>query len=782
MPSSSQNANQSGEDDGQKEVISKPDEKKQDGMTDQPLNEPRNGQPNNDPQQEQEQQQQYPGAYAVRGINSVPNTNPAQGLQKDHLQAANGVDNLEDKSVDNILETTVASSNTETTNASAADTTTASNTADTTGIIGNNTSSMATTDSSMGGSTGGGGGTANSGTASGGTASTTQPLSETTARTELLLTASVVREDETLDRERLIAETEARVRREISDRGGPENITGISIVEAKEVKNVDSQNTKKQRRNRIIVATTILLLVAIGIVTFVSIRATSTKNNLNSTSDSSNETLDTNTTTLPTEKLPAAKEEEDEVTNYCVQEKLQNWVEMATPLQEYLDEIMATDVAKEVVQDCQTEIRAINEAGERSCRLEKEHNSPWNYGDLWISSIAEYKAMNKGSWNGALYLNGHYRLATILDLTMFLTEVFPPPFSCYADCYTAMGGGCEGNTPNASTWSVEPDGIFVSPEMYCQIEWAALDQAYIDLKNCAADSSTNVDSEYYSNQVYKFAFDFEKRENEKCSQAYCTTEPPLPHRTCGPEKTKDFVNGGSWLKEYFDGVFSYEKYKIANKSCRNEIKAFTEISENSCELETQFNATWNYGDRWLATSNFYMALNNFEPNGAVYTDGDYLLAILFDETFNFTIPIMKPQICLADCYTGQSWNGENNTCDFLDAVPPEEFNPLNLENFYESQSTISAQEYCDIDWESIDQAFIELKICAAKAVGEPLLITLEEYVCFFEYEKLRQKKCSEYYCDKEAFDDFDTTLEEYCQITPEQLDMIYSWSQTDWIR
>ena len=289
-----------------------------------------------------------------------------------------------------------------------------------------------------------------------------------------------------------------------------------------------------------------------------------------------------------------------------------------------------------------------------------------------------------------------------------------------------------------------------------------------------------MDSEYYSNQVYSIAFDFEKRENEKCAQNYCTTEPP--QRTCGPEKTKNFVEGGSWLKEYFDGIFSYEKYKIANKSCKDEIQAFTEISENSCQLENQFNATWNYGDRWLATSNFYISLNNFDPNGAVYTDGNYLLAILFDETFNFTIPIMKPQICLADCYTGQSWNGENNTCDFLDAIPPEEFNPLNLENFYTPQSTISTQEYCDIDWESIDQAFIELKICAAKAVGDPFLMTLEEYVCFFEYEKLRQKKCSEYYCDPDAFDDFDTSLEEYCQISPEQLDMIYSWSQTDWIR
>ena len=688
--------------------------------------------PQNHPQnpQQQQQQQQYPGAYAVRGINCVPDTT------NDHQ--AIGVNDASD----------------------AVDNTSLSNSDTNTDIPTSNTSSMV-----------------DSSTVTGTIPSPSQMI---TAESEVLtsslqssealvLTAIVVDEDET-ERKRmcLIAETEERVRREISGRGGPiveAEIVGSSVNE--------QQDTVGKRRNRNITGIIVALLVIV-IVTVVSITLTQ------NTSDKSS--ADVNNLEQAVEGFPTEK------TNF-VEEKLHKWVELNTELQEYLDAIMSTDISKTVSEDCKSEINAYTESAEKSCQLERLYDSPWNYGDMWLASTTTYKLMNDGSDNGAAYLDGHYRLATILDTTVYLSEVFPPPFTCYADCYTGIGNGCETllslapseysvNPQNVTTWFVEPESS-ISPNMYCKVAWGTVDQAYIDLKVCAANSSLNIDSQFISNEAYALSYGFEKKENQKCSENYCGQE-VLLQPECGQEKTNDFINGNSWLKEYFDLMFSSDKYKKAAESCKNEIDTFTETADMSCQLEKKFNSSWNYGDRWLATAASYAAMSDGNPNGAVYMDGHYMLAILFDETLNFTIPLMKSHVCLADCYTGMSWNGDNNTCDFLDKPAPEEINPFKLDSLFVSQSTISVDTYCNIEWGSVDQAFIDIKVCAAEAVGDPIMMTHEQYVCFFEYEKARQQQCSEYYCDEDT-SDFDITLEDYCQISSEQLDLIYTWSNTTWI-
>merc|ERR1712072_483057 len=115
---------------------------------------------------------------------------------------------------------------------------------------------------------------------------------------------------------------------------------------------------------------------------------------------------------------------------------------------------------------------------------------------------------------GAVYLDGYYLTALILYYTWYFTRPFPMHYSCLADCYTK--GECKDAHYTSVSQSVL-NGVFVSPKIYCQVEWATIDQAYIDLKLCAADSANarfNLDLEYYSKELYKADFDLEKRENE----------------------------------------------------------------------------------------------------------------------------------------------------------------------------------------------------------------------------------------------------------------------------
>ena len=675
----------------------------------------------------QNPQLQFPGAYAVRGINAVPNT------ENDHQ--AIGVN--DDDGVDNIT-------------SSITGTTTDSNT------IGNtNSNTNSTRDDS------------NSGSA--------PLLSQLTPRqSSIVLVASVVDEEEAERiRLRLIAETEARVRLEISQKG---------IVEAEIFGSFtdNQQETAKTKRNRKMESVVIGLIVII-VAIVVSILLTRNTGKESSAA--------TNNPGLPTAKPTAKPTQWDKMV--CVDEKLQEWVGLNTRLQQHFDTIMSTDLYKTISEDCMTEIDAYTRSTEKACVQEKTYKSPFNYGDFWLALTSVDKKLNDGSDNGAAYLDGHYRLASILDTTVSLTAVFPSPLTCYADCYMGAGGRCDslyalaptegGNNPfNVTTWFVEPEN-FLFPKWYCNIGWKAVDQSYIDLKICAIRSAGS-DIDLFngvSTDAYVLAYTEEKKTQQKCSQDYCGREFPQ-ERQCGKGKIKAFADSDSWLKQYFDLNFMGENYKKAAEKCQNEIDAFTEIADTSCYLENEYNSSWNYGDRWLASNSNYAYMNQGSTNGAIYMDGNYMLAVVLEETFNFTIPVMKPNMCLADCYTGMSWNGDGNTCDALDKPAPEDFNPFGLDSLFVSQSTISAEMYCNIEWASMDLAIVDIKICAAKAVGNPFLMTQDEYLCFLEYEKIRQQKCSEYYCD-EDFSNFDTTLEDYCQISPDLLDTIYTMSGTDWI-
>ena len=70
----------------------------------------------------------------------------------------------------------------------------------------------------------------------------------------------------------------------------------------------------------------------------------------------------------------------------CVQEKVDDWVASNNTLYQDLtcNCTMGSDSYKAAAAACSSEIDKYTAAAEESCQLEKEYDSPQNYGDRWL--------------------------------------------------------------------------------------------------------------------------------------------------------------------------------------------------------------------------------------------------------------------------------------------------------------------------------------------------------------------------------------------------------------
>ena len=119
----------------------------------------------------------------------------------------------------------------------------------------------------------------------------------------------------------------------------------------------------------------------------------------------------------------------------------------------------------------------------------------------------------------------------------------------------------------------------------------------------------------------------------------------------------------------------------------------------------------------------------FWGNGNIYFDGDYDLATMFPQTSNFT-QVGGSSTCLADCYTGLGPG-----CD-------------EYKSWLTNYGTVPAEDYCLLSWGNIDTQYNEIKLCAAKAIGDTSNsnLTKLEYVNIFRYQAVTQKQCRYQYC------------------------------------
>lgn len=179
--------------------------------------------------------------------------------------------------------------------------------------------------------------------------------------------------------------------------------------------------------------------------------------------------------------------------------------------------------------------------------------------------------------------------------------------------------------------------------------------------------------------------------------------------TCRQSTVNAWKATNTPFQDELDAVISTSLYQTAKSYCQSQIDLYNIASGVVCLLEEQSN-NYNlpYGEFWM--------------NGNIYFDGDYDLASMFSQTANFT-NVGDASSCLADCYTG------GPGC--IDLAP-----------WLVNYGQVSVEQYCSLQWGQIDTMYNEIKLCAAKAIGNPSNMTQLEYVNEFRYQLATQQECS----------------------------------------
>ena len=186
---------------------------------------------------------------------------------------------------------------------------------------------------------------------------------------------------------------------------------------------------------------------------------------------------------------------------------------------------------------------------------------------------------------------------------------------------------------------------------------------------------------------------------------------------CTDPKMEVWLAADDVYKQGLDAVMLYPQYQLAAEACADEIQAYNDATEASCK-KTKEIGIWNYGDYWLGTIWPAMAQSLPLTNGAPYNDGAYDLATMFGGSANFTVlepgnlPTLEQFVsfCIADCYIsgpGCEWA--------MDVVPPPEFGIPDL-FIKDGMPTITVEQYCASGITNADVAFMNMKVCAAKAI------------------------------------------------------------------
>ena len=171
------------------------------------------------------------------------------------------------------------------------------------------------------------------------------------------------------------------------------------------------------------------------------------------------------------------------------------------------------------------------------------------------------------------------------------------------------------------------------------------------------------------------------------------------------------------FQQELNEVMMTDLYKTAKSYCQPQIDSYNIASGVVCVLQQKLKGDYN------------MTYGQFWQEGNVYFDGDYDLATMFSQTSNFTL-VGGISTCFADCYTGVGPG-----CD-------------EFKSFIPNYGKVSIQDYCSLAWGGIDTQYNEIKLCAAKAIGEPsnTNLTKLDYVNIFRYQSATQKQCAYQYC------------------------------------
>jgi len=214
---------------------------------------------------------------------------------------------------------------------------------------------------------------------------------------------------------------------------------------------------------------------------------------------------------------------------------------------------------------------------------------------------------------------------------------------------------------------------------------------------------------------------------------------------CTDPMMEAWLAENTMLKQDLDAVMLFPQYQLAAEACADEIQAYNDATEVSCKKNKEL-GIWNYGDYWVMTVWPSMAMNQPSTNGAPYNDGAYDLATMFGGSANFTVlepgnlPTLEQfeSFCLSDCYLG------GPGCEWImDVVPPPEFGIPDL-FIKDGMPKITVEQYCASGIHEADVAFMNMKVCAAKAISATPVngMTTEEMLAAIEAHAANSMSCS----------------------------------------
>jgi hypothetical protein len=128
-----------------------------------------------------------------------------------------------------------------------------------------------------------------------------------------------------------------------------------------------------------------------------------------------------------------------------------------------------------------------------------------------------------------------------------------------------------------------------------------------------------------------------------------------------------------------------ELFAIAESYCQGYVKAYNVAAGRTCILQQQPSpSNVTYTEFWEGVGNM---------------DGSYTLAAIIDRTDNFTLD-PKINMCNNDCYVSEA--GEPGC--------------INAQSFVPLIGQISQSHVCYNEWSEMDDAWNELRVCAATAI------------------------------------------------------------------
>ena len=200
-------------------------------------------------------------------------------------------------------------------------------------------------------------------------------------------------------------------------------------------------------------------------------------------------------------------------------------------------------------------------------------------------------------------------------------------------------------------------------------------------------------------------------------------------RGCVLKHLEKFQASQSPKKEELASVMASDLYQTALSRCGGEIEVYNRAGGLVCLLEEESSSNITYAKFWDG-SDVRAPLTEYQYTGYAYYDGEYDLATMFGYTNNFT-SLAYPTTCVADCYTGEG-KGCSDLAPYL---------PLS--------GTISKEQLCGLQWTEIEYAYQSLRVCASKAIANPVEVTKAEYVLTAQSRQISNNNCLFKTCNEE---------------------------------